>query len=177
VKIKIIIMAVIILVISALFLSTYSFPKAINVVRDAVSFVEYDEKPATLTNVQVTGTLFRPLFKQHRFEGEIIIDGYEFTKQAIVVPILKHKNEVNYSQLIYFSEIKPYDPVAIASIYYDDKFERFTIVTRDEWIEKEPKSLYYIVSGNSYEEAFESQNILSGKLGDNSFIAPQNRLK
>lgn len=168
---------VFILIFSAIFLSNYSFPKKIDVVRDAISFVEYDEDPATFTNVQVKGTLFRPLFKEHRFEGKIIIDKHKFTEQDIVVPILDHKNGVNFSLLIYFRETKPYEPIAMASIYYEDNFERFTIVTREEWIGKKPQSLYYIVNGRSYQEAFESQKILSDKLGEDSFVAPQNSRK
>ncbi|GIP18220.1 hypothetical protein J40TS1_38620 [Paenibacillus montaniterrae] len=178
-KMKIITTIALIIVITAIFLFNYSFPKEINIVKTAIAFVEYDEHPPILTKVHVAGTMYRPVFKQHRFEGKITIDRHDFTltEQNIALPILNRENGVNYSQLVYFRDTKPFDPVAIASIYYDDNFEQFTIVTREEWIEKTPQSLYYIVSGQSYSEAFESQKVLSDRLGDDSFVAPQNSLK
>lgn len=58
----------------------YSFPKEIRVEHQALKFVEGDPNSAETITVKIEGTMYRPIFKQHSFEGNIEIEGYEFTK-------------------------------------------------------------------------------------------------
>ena len=82
-KVKTLITLVTILILCLLiFLYFYQFPKKVQVKKTAVSYVNDDPSSVVNTSIKIKGTLYRPLFKQHRFTGNVVIDGYDVTENG-----------------------------------------------------------------------------------------------
>lgn len=151
----------------AIFLFNYDFPKRIDVERTAVVFKLTDPDSAKKTSIKIAGTLYKPLFKQHKFIGNFIIDDYDFTKeQEFTFYITDRKKEINMSALFYLEASPPHDIENNSLIWFDDQFENINIWPSKDWIEQDST---YIATGNSYEQAIEVQNMMRDKFGE-SFV-------
>jgi hypothetical protein len=140
------------------------FPQKVDVVRPAVSFYEKDSSSINRTSIRVSGTLYRPFFRQHEFKGTVTIDGFDFTKQNSTLPtyILDKNNGINMGNLVYHKPSKPWDFVTLGTIWFDDNFEHINIASN--WGENK-KMTYFIVSASSYEEAVATQIKMREKYG------------
>jgi len=89
----------------ALFLYNYNFPKKVNVERTAVVFTLNNSSSAKSTIIKVNGTLYKPIFGQKKFVGNVSIDAYDFTKdQEVTVYITKRNKGINMSTLFYLEK-------------------------------------------------------------------------
>ncbi|MBP1906765.1 hypothetical protein J2Z32_003429 [Paenibacillus turicensis] len=68
-----------------IFMYLYSFPKEIHAEHQALKFVGGEPNSVETIKVKIKGTLYRPIFKQHSFEGNIEIGGYDFTKPLFLI--------------------------------------------------------------------------------------------
>ncbi|MGG6313383.1 hypothetical protein [Paenibacillus macerans] len=149
------------------FLYIYQFPKTIDVIRPAISF--NDKNPASLknTSIHISGTLFRPLFRQYVFEGSIKIDGIEETEnyETLNTEVLKRKNGINMGNLIYSNTQKkpPQYAFMLGIIWFDNNFQDIGILGIDT--EDNPKEAFYVVTGESYEEGISRLQKMRDKYG------------
>ncbi|MCC3372379.1 hypothetical protein [Cohnella sp. REN36] len=143
-------------IVTSLILYFYKFPKEVDLVLPAVSFYENDPSSIKHTSVRVSGTLYRPFFRQHIFKGKIMIDGLDFTKvnNTLDTYVLEKNNGINMSNLVYQKPSQPWEFVTLSIIWFDDNFEHINIVSN--WGENKKLTLF-IVSASSYEEAVVSQ--------------------
>lgn len=155
------------LIIIVIILYFYQFPHKIDVVRPAVSF--YYKNPSSLknTSVHISGTLYRPLFRQHVFKGSILIDGIESTEKSetLNTNVLERKNGINYGGLLYNNNSKkpPHDVNVLGTIWFDDDFQDISILGTN--IKENQKEAVYIVTGVSYKEALSTLQKMRDKYG------------
>ncbi|WP_339324488.1 hypothetical protein [Paenibacillus sp. FSL W8-0194] len=151
-------------IITTLILFFYPFPKKVNVVSPAVSFYENDPSSAKQTSISISGTLNRPLFRQHIFKGTVTIDGLEFTKEneTLDTYVLDKNNGINMGNLVYHKPSKQGEFVTSSIIWFDDTFEHINIVS--DWGGINKKS-FFIVSASTYEEAIDTQKKMREKYG------------
>lgn len=146
-----------------IFIFFYDFPKKIEVTRPAVSFNEKDPTSLKDTFIHVSGSLSRPLFRNHVFEGSIIIDGIEKTVkyETMDIEVLKNNNEVNMGNLVYNTSSTYATMLGI--IWFDDNFYDISILGVNT--EDKQKEIVYIVTGESYEEALSTLKKMKNKYG------------
>ncbi|MDM5276555.1 hypothetical protein ACN9MH_19940 [Paenibacillus silvae] len=156
-------------IVTAIFLYFYKFPKEINIISPAVSFYENDPSSVEGTTIKVSGTLYRPLFQQHVFEGSVTIDNLDFTKknETLDTYILDRKNGINMGNLVYHKPSTPGEFLTSSMIWFDDTFEHVNIAS--DWGQN--KKLFFIVSASSYEEGIDAQRKMRDKYG--SFFVPR----
>ncbi|WP_028563386.1 hypothetical protein [Paenibacillus pinihumi] len=155
---------ILLVIITTLFLFFYPFPKKVDLVSPAVSFYENDPSSIKHTSIRVSGTLKRPLFKQHRFKGTVRIDGLEFTKEndTLDTYVLDKNNGINLGNLVYHKPSDQGEFVTLSMFWFDDSFKNINIVSN--WGKNKELSLF-IVSGSSYEEALDTQQKMREKYG------------
>lgn len=156
---------IVLAIITIIFLSFYQFPKKIDIIVSAVSFYENDSTSTQQTLIKVSGVLYQPLFKQHKFKGKIIIDNLEFTKEkeTFDIYITEKIKGINVSSLTYYKQVKLFDSYDnLGLIWFDDSFEHINIGTR---LAENKDLIYYIVSGSSYDEALETQKMMRNRFG------------
>lgn len=151
----------------ALFLYNYNFPKKVNVERTAVVFTLNNSASAKSTIIKVNGTLYKPIFGQKKFVGNVSIDAYDFTKdQEVTVYITKRNKGINMSTLFYSDSSAPYEINQYALMWFDDKFENINIWPSTNWIDVKEKNLAFIATGSNYEQALQTQIMMRKKFGD-----------
>ena len=164
---------VLVLIGAAIFLYNYNFSDKINVERTAVIFTLNNPASAKSTLIKVNGTFYKPIFRQKKFIGNFIIDGYDFTKdQKVTLYITKRNNGINMSSLFYLDSSPPYNIKQNGMIWFDDKFENINIWPSGNWIEVERETLAFITTGSTYEEASKTQIMMRKKFGNNMWFVP-----
>ena len=151
----------------------YKFPKEVDVVLPAVSFIENDSSSINRLSIHVQGTLYRPVFRQHTFQGKVLMDSYNFSKEnSTLLIITKRQNGVNMGALHYQATSKPFDFVASSMIWFDDDFELINIW--GDWNKNEVKNeSFFIVTASSYEQAIAVQKKLREKFGSDDWFVPK----
>ncbi len=160
IKIKHIIFGGIIFVISMLtFLFSYDFPKKIILEFPAVEYREGEPLSAELTTIIVNGNLTRPIYGKSAFEGQFIIDKYEFTKTYDLIGTflfddISFANNVGY--LNYFGVVKG-EPIIeqFGTIWLSDDFDQLTILVNEPVGEEQKNAGYLRISApaENYDEA------------------------
>lgn len=140
------------------------FPKKVDMVRPVVSYYGDNASSLKHTSMKVSGTLYRPLFHQHKFQGKITIEELEFTKTDGMVDlfVLTRHNGINNGNLVYHTQGKPWDFTQGGMIWFDDRFEKVHIVGR--WGDN-PQAELFITSAESYMEATQLQNEMKRQYG------------
>lgn len=80
------------LLLISLFLWLYPFPKKIDIEYPAVQFRGHPAEAVEQTTLTLKGVLYRPLFRDERFVGELSIEKYDFTTKYELIDIDFHKN-------------------------------------------------------------------------------------
>lgn len=149
----------------AIFLYFYSFPKKIDADRSAVFF--YEQEPSSLerTSIHISGTLYRPFLRQHKFVGSIRIDGFDVTKEydPFDTYVLERKKGINSGNLLYLEPKKHRDFFMAGVIWFDNDFKEISIW----WNNKNPHQ--FIVTADSYNEALMVQQRIREVFGS-SFV-------
>ena len=152
---KLIMFSIISLILIVIFLWFYPFPNKIDIVHPVVSFNYKDPSSLKNTSVHVSGTLYRPLFRQHVFKGSILIKDIEKTEnqETLNTDVLERKSGINMGNLVYKDSSKkpPNDVTMLGVIWFDDHFENISILGTG--MEQNPKEVIYIVTGESYKQA------------------------
>ncbi|WP_336788672.1 hypothetical protein [Paenibacillus sp. MMO-177] len=153
------------------YLNKISSTKVINLNKEAVSIVLNDPSSAKPTVIFIKGKIYRPLFKDHYFEGSIVIDGYDFTQNPLNrMYLVEKKKGINKGMLGYHMKQKPYDTTNLGLIYYDNDFKNINITWKTT--PEEFSSNLYIVTANSYDQAIEVQNQMREKIKDENWFEP-----
>lgn len=138
------------------FLALYDFPKEVDIGYPAVEYQGGNQSSSTITSIRIKGTLFRPLWRDSRFSGQIIIDSYPFTKSYDLIDIEFNKKISNGIGTLSYTQIlngRP-DLQMLGAIWISGDFDKLNI-----WgISKTgaaDKSSFPIISApaRSYEEA------------------------
>lgn len=166
---KLLLLLGLILLAGVIFMCLYSFPKEIDAEHQAQKFVEGDPSSVETITVKIKGTLYRPIFKQHSFEGNIEIDGYDFTKPNLAFMSLfisKKQNGVYWGSILYTKETSPPEIVGPMSAVFNEDFNQVCLVPSDN-IEKNEgnKHTFIIIGAKNYEEAVKLDSNLRGALG------------
>lgn len=147
-----------VLLIEIIFMYLYSFPKEIDAEHQALKFVEGDPNSVETVTVKIKGTLYRPIFKQHSFEGNIEIGGYDFTKpnKAFMnLYISKKKNGVYWGSILYTKETSPPEIVGPVAILFKEDFNQVSLVSSliSENNESNSEKIIIVIGANKYKEA------------------------
>lgn len=127
---RILVTSIVLVLCSALFLYFYDFPKTIQKVYPAIQYVEGDESSMRQTTITVDGTLRHPLFRDQRFDGSIVIDGYEFTKSYELIEVQFYQNVRNgLGSLVYYTAQEgSHDMQSLGFIWKTGDFDRIKIM-------------------------------------------------
>ncbi|MDH6670452.1 hypothetical protein M2277_001102 [Paenibacillus sp. LBL] len=151
---RIIIFTGIPLLLIIIFLFIYQFPEKISVVRTAVAFNDRNPDSLKNTSINIEGTIYRPLFRQHIFKGSIKIRGIEKTEnyETLNTEVLKRKNGINMGNLIYNKTHTnpPQHANMLGIIWFDDSFLNISVLGTD--MENNQNEAIYIATGGTYEE-------------------------
>jgi hypothetical protein len=154
---KITVIIGLVLLAGIIFMCLYSFPKEFHAEHQALKFVEGDPSSVETVTVKIKGTLYRPIFKQHSFEGNIEIGGYDFTKpnQAFMnLYISKKQNGVYWGSILYTKETSPPDIVGPISAVFNEDFNQVSLVPSDNLEKNEGnKHTFIVIVAKNYEEA------------------------
>lgn len=159
-----------VLLIGILFMCLYSFPKGIHVDHQALNFFEGNPKSAETITVKIEGTLYRPIFKQHSFEGNIEIEGYDFTKPnkaSMKLFVSEKENGVYWGSILYTKETSPPEIVGPVAILFNEDFNQVSLVSSliSENKEKSNENTMIVIGSNKYEEAVTLYGDLRAALG------------
>ncbi|WP_187355278.1 hypothetical protein ['Paenibacillus yunnanensis' Narsing Rao et al. 2020] len=143
-----------------------------NISRDAVTFIENNQLTTVSTKIRISGTLYRPLLRQHKFKGNIFIEGYDFTNNNIMtdIAITKRENGINMGGLQYqsfTSSPSSIKEIGSGMIWFDNNFRNINIWTTPTWGQKNGKEPnFFIVTGINYGQAIKTQQSMKGKFGE-----------
>lgn len=162
-----------------LFLYFYKFPKEVSVVRKAVIMIGDSPASGTPTTIRIDGTLYRPLYRQHRFVGDFVIDALEVTKWSQVdMKTVKINNGIGMGAMFY-SRMNPKAETAhFGWNYFDENFEKINIWSTTKMKTDNPANgneagdIYdsmFIATGDDLEQAIETQRALRERFKDDSF--------
>ncbi|EFM09685.1 hypothetical protein PaecuDRAFT_3734 [Paenibacillus curdlanolyticus YK9] len=106
----------------------------------------------------MTGTLYKPLFRQHKFVGKVTIDGYDFTKTDVMMDIYITQRNKGYSMgsLVYFLPTNRNQITQQGMIWFDDDFKHINIWAASDWGRKVVNDSLYVVNKPDYEQAMAS---------------------
>lgn len=127
---KITVIIGLILLAGVIFMCLYSFPKEIDAEHQAQKFVEGDSSSVETITVKIKGTLYRPIFKQHSFEGNIEIGGYDFTKPNLACTSLyisEKKNGVYWGSILYTKNTSTQEIVGLVSVVFNEDFNQVSL--------------------------------------------------
>lgn len=119
-----------ILIISGSFVVLYNFPKSINIEYPAVEFRAGDISSVQKTTIRIKGTLFRPLFRNNKFRGQIIIDKYDFTKTYHLFDITFYKNIKNGLGTVAYYNEEP-SGIMLGTIWKLGYFENLKVLVNE----------------------------------------------
>lgn len=153
-----------------LFMYIYPFPKEIHVHHQALKFFEGNPKSAETITVKIEGTLYRPIFKQHSFEGNIEIEGYDFTKPnkaSMKLFVSEKENGVYWGSILYTKGTSPLEVEGPVAILFNEDFNQVSLVSSliSENKEKSSENTIIVIGANKYEEAVTLYGSLRAALG------------
>lgn len=118
---------------------------------------------AELTRIRITGTLTRPLFRDGRFRGRIVVDKYPFTRtyKLIDVPLTQRDN-TSMGVLTYSPESTLLPLQSLGMLRMSGDFERLLIYLSQG--EDSPASFILSAPARTAEEALANQLMLEEEL-------------
>jgi hypothetical protein len=120
--------------------------------------------------------LYRPLFRQHKFQGSIGIDAFEFTEDyETLLPISTRRNGIYAGGLLY-RKLGPghFLSAGSAMIWFDGNFERVNIWTTPSWGKVEaPEPDMFIATGETYAQAIANQKAMKERFKDDGMSVPR----
>jgi len=162
-----------------LFLYFYKFPKEVSIVRKAVIMIGDSPASGTPTTIRIDGTLYRPVNRQHKFEGKFMIDGFDVTKSEYFhIKTARIKNGISMGAMFYPRMNPKLEIISFGWIYFDENFEKINIwsttkmTTDNPASENEAGDIYdsmFIATGDDVEQAIETQRALREQFGDDWF--------
>ncbi|CAM4475374.1 hypothetical protein [Paenibacillus tarimensis] len=158
----------------AVYLYTISTPIKVDAERAAVSFIANDPSSTEPTTIKIKGTLYRPLFKQHKFIGTITIDGFEFTKTNPTFDLFVNQRDggINMGVLAYYLSKKPHTINYSGFMYFDKDFEMINIASEASWRGGTEPGNLFIVTAENYEQAIQVQNQMREQFNDDKSFVP-----
>ena len=152
---RIIILIVLAIILTVTFLF-YSFPKTIEEEYSAIQFFEKEPNSAEQIAMKIAGKLENPVIGQPQFTGQLILEGYDFTKDYELLPIVLHEfTESSWLGSVVYSAIHNGKPVLRSfALITSHEFDRFVLSGYDD--QSQDGQLLQIVSpAMDYQTALE----------------------
>jgi hypothetical protein len=163
---KVVIFSIFILLCFGGFLLFYNYPKTIDIEYPAVE--AHINNPASMqkTTIKIKGTLYRPLFKDKSFKGQLLIEKYDFTKNNALTNIIFSKDIRNsFGSLVYSNLINGRSTLdSLGAIWISGDFDKVKI-----WVyepidaeKKQSTDLTICAPAQTFEEALSISKSVPG---------------
>ncbi|RJE91078.1 hypothetical protein D3P07_03135 [Paenibacillus sp. 1011MAR3C5] len=119
----------VIVVVWAIYTVYQHLPVTIDKAFPAIEYLEGDPSSAAKTFITIKGTLSKPLFRKHKFNGRLVIEHYDFTKTHDIVDMKFKGLNDNQTLLVYTAVSKDGSPDLILFGYIEqaNNFEHLYI--------------------------------------------------
>ena len=122
--------------------------------------------------------MYRPLFPEHKFQGSIRIDAFEFTGTCeAFLPISTRRNGIYAGGGLPYCKLGPEHVLSAAGsamIWFDGNFEWFNVRTTPSRGKNEaPEPNMFLATGETYEQAIANQRAMKERFSDVGMFLPR----
>ncbi|SEU24379.1 hypothetical protein [Paenibacillus sp. NFR01] len=124
---KVLIYLLLLVVAGSLFLAKYRFPLAIDKTFPAIEFRRGNPASAEKTVVHIKGKLYRPLFRNQQFNGNITVEKYDYQPYRMFDITFYSDIRGGWGNLVYFNTEKLPGGYQLGSIWKKGHFDSVKI--------------------------------------------------